>query len=128
MPTPAPTDASPSTLTAPTLCSGEIFTDEDCYENGGDIVVFFDNCNAIFDDWVGVYVSGSDLTLMDEPIAWVWTSGDQFMQRPVSSGNITFFEARGNGTFQVVLARNRAGPPYRAHGVSNEFRLQDSCP
>jgi hypothetical protein len=121
----APTAAP--TSSAPTLCEAALSTDKECYENGSDVVVFFNNCNALFDDWVGVYAAGTVFSVLDEPIAWVWTAGDQFMQRPVSSGNITFSEARGAGNFQVVIARNRQGPPYRAYGVSTEFRLADNC-
>lgn len=135
-PTPKPTaetipaqTSSPTAAESPTvpMCEAEISTDEDCYENGDDVTVFFDNCNPLIDDWIGVYPDGTDLSVLDEPIAWVWTAGNQFMQIPVSSGNITFSEARGTGIFRVVIARNRPGPPYRAYGVSNTFRLTESC-
>ena len=126
-PTTQPTMAQPLSP-APSACVFSISTGRDCYTNGENVVVDFVDCNALFDDWIGVYASGPNLIDLGTPIAWVWTSGDQFAQFPVSSGNITFSQARGNGVFQVVLARNHKSPPYTALAVSNKFQLAATCP
>ena len=114
--------------TLPTFCQADIFTDKECYENGEDIIVSFENCDAQSDDWIGVYAVGqADWDVLDEPIAWVWASGDQFTQVPVWSGSVTFTEARGIGSFRLILARDSPNPPFRAYGLSPEFRLSTSC-
>ncbi len=126
-PTLRPTGLPAPTAPNPTDCTPGIVVDDDCYENGDDILVVFDNCNPRGDDWIGVYATGQDFAALGEPIAWVWTAGDQLNQTPVSSGNITFFDAQGTGNFQMILARNLGGPPYRARAVSSEFRLSRQC-
>lgn len=124
----SPAVSAPSGTIMPTFCEATISTNQECYENGQDIIVSFENCDARLDDWVGVYASGqADLRALDEPIAWLWTAGDQFIQVPVASGSVVFPEARGTGNFQMVIARNRQAPPYRAYGVSSAFRLSTDC-
>jgi hypothetical protein len=118
---------APQTSRPPT-CAEEISTDKDCYLDGDDIVVFFKTCDAKLDDWIGVYSSNQgDWQALDEPIAWLWTAGDQFMQLPVKSGSVTFPEARGTGSFQIVIAGQREVPPFQAYAVSAVFRLSADC-
>jgi len=127
--TASPTVAPPLQDTGlPTFCSGDVSTDKLCYENGEDVKVSFQNCDARPDDWIGVYAAGRpDWANLDEPIAWLWTTGDQAVQFPVPSGTVIFADARGTGSFQVVLGRNRESPPFRAYAVSEPFELSSKC-
>lgn len=131
---PAPTTASPTDKTTPSptantsdSCESSISANGSCFQNGDDILVTFTNCNALSDDWIGVYPASLDFTSLQEPIAWVWTTGDQEQQAAVESGTITFFDVQGSGNFQLALIRNGNGPPFSAHAVSNEFQLAQQC-
>ena len=122
-----PTVVAPTT-SSPTFCQAVVFTDKECYENGEDIVVSFQNCNAQSDDWIGVYADGqADWSVVGDPIAWFWTSGDQFVQLPLWSGSVTFTDARGTGSFRVVMVRDNPSPPFRAYGWSSDFSLSKRC-
>ena len=90
-------------------------------------MVSFSNCNPLSDDWIGVYPTGQDFSSLQQPIAWVWTTGDQSQQAAVERGTITFFDVQGTGSFQLVLAHNANGPPFTAAAVSSEFQLAQSC-
>jgi hypothetical protein len=126
--TPSPAVLNVPHTSLPTFCEAQLSTDKKCYEDGEDITVSFVNCDAQSDDWIGVYAAGQDdWTALSEPIAWLWAAGDQFIQVPVSTGSVTFADARGTGLFQVVIVRNRPNPPFRSYGLSDEFRLSTNC-
>jgi hypothetical protein len=136
--TPSPTATPPASSTAsPTIgatpsptsasCQSSIAASGSCFQNGDDILVTFTNCNPLSDDWIGVYAAGQDFTSLQQPIAWVWTTGDQSQQAAVASGTITFFDVQGTGNFQLVLAHNGSGPPFSAHAVSTPFQLAQQC-
>ena len=75
-----------------------------------------------------MYADGqADWSVVGDPIAWFWTSGDQFVQLPLWSGSVTFTDARGTGSFRVVMVRDNPSPPFRAYGWSSDFSLSKRC-
>jgi hypothetical protein len=127
-PTPAPSPkATPAPNESPTECEAEIETDQECYNSGEDLVVYFENCDPQPDDWIGIYASNEDPNNLGEPIGWLWACGDLVCSESIDEGEAIFREARGFGRFQVFLIRRNSGGPYTAYGIGNEFRLASSC-
>lgn len=141
-PTGAPTAApiSPTSSVAapvsapfgsPADCVSSIATERTCYENGDDIVVNFVNCEEASPfDWIGVWPSDADPeSLVTDPLAWVWACGDQFCSEAAQSGEAIFFNARGGGSFRIVLLRSGDSNqgPFLAHASSEPFRMAQSC-
>jgi hypothetical protein len=74
-PIPAPSEiVAPTAINAPAFtsaCLDRISTDKLCYTNGDNLVITFENCMSMMDDWVGIYNYNSDVDVLGDPIAWV---------------------------------------------------------
>jgi hypothetical protein len=120
-PTPAPDPA----------CFADIVTDATCYENGGNIVLSFDNCNPQPDDWIGIYAAGTNVLfeVISASLTWVYSCGDQLCRGSVESGQATLYNVEGEGEFQVYLIQrsNANGGQYVAIAESEAFQISVSC-
>jgi hypothetical protein len=113
-----------------TACTTAIATNATCYENGDDIRISFQNCDAEAFDWIGVYPASTEISNLRGAIAWMWTCGDQLCTETVSAGDVTFFNAEGFGTFRIYLLRDdgiNTGGPFIPIGIGNEFIMSTEC-
>jgi hypothetical protein len=140
-PTTSPTGRlSPSPTSLPTQCQSSIEVEASCVVQGVPFLVDFVNCEALEDDWIGIYpsyVDADDLGM--SPVLWVWSCGNQGCRTPVRRGNVTFTEehvAEGsNGMwpldesdYKAFLIRRNPGGPYAAHATSEVFEIRkNSC-
>jgi hypothetical protein len=141
-PTPAPTaepTSGPTRSPEPTPCRSKIDIADACVAEGGSIEIDFVNCDAMDDDWIGVYpswVDPNDLGL--SPVLWLWTCGSQGCRGAVEKNVLELTEAHvGEGTngqwplarddYQVFLIRRNPGSPYSAHAVSSVFEVGNNC-
>lgn len=126
-------DNSSSSTNAPdtpgSSCQASISTDRTCYEDGDDIFITFENCDSTEFDWIGIYPIFADVSQLGEPLAWVWSCGDQFCSNAVDVGQAIFYNARGEGTFIVYLLRSNENinGPFEAYGIGNAFEMSTDC-
>ena len=116
----------------PFSCVSSIATTNTCYENGDDIEISFNNCDATSLDWIGIYPASSlELSdISDNPLAWLWSCGNQFCSDPVDgNGEATMFNVSGFGEFIILLLRDNADGDgtFLAYGIGNTFRISSSC-
>ena len=112
--TPVPTESA--------TCANRIGTDGFCYNAFSPIFVFFDNCDPLPDDWLGVYPAGSDPLNLPEPVFWVWTCGNQDCFAEIFSEAYTLNFNLAPGSYMLYLARQGNGfPPYQSYANSEEF-------
>ena len=136
-PTPFPVDAITSeptpgeteelTPVVTTECFDSLTANKLCYENGDDIIFSFDNCQPRADDWVGIYHISTDKSQLREPIAWLWTCGDQFCQDEIAKGQVTFYSVQGRGRYIAYLVRQSSSYPYEAYAETEIIRVGNSC-
>ncbi|OEU16488.1 hypothetical protein FRACYDRAFT_261265 [Fragilariopsis cylindrus CCMP1102] len=132
----SPSTVSPTTQAIPApppfSCVSSIATTNTCYENGDDIEISFNNCDATSLDWIGIYPASSlELSdISDNPLAWLWSCGNQFCSDPVDgNGEATMFNVSGFGEFIILLLRDNADGDgtFLAYGIGNTFRISSSC-
>lgn len=121
--------SSISTTEAISSCRATIQSDRDCYEDGENIVITFENCDSTEFDWIGVYSTTTDIMDLGDPLAWVWACGDQFCNDVVDAGQAILYNARGTGSFVVYLLRSNEDldGTFIAYGVGNAFEMSTSC-
>ena len=118
----------PSPFGYGTMCEDSITTTKSCYFVGQHMVVDFENCLPLEDDWLAVYESDANATNLGDPILWMWTCGDEFCQGPVYSDVLAFaFSVPLNpGSYRAHLLRRNSGGPYLAYASSLAFVVEDS--
>ncbi|KAG7366893.1 RHS repeat-associated core domain containing protein [Nitzschia inconspicua] len=118
-----------STTEAISSCRATIGTDRNCYEDGENIIVSFENCESTEFDWIGIYSTSTNIMELGEPLAWVWACGDQFCKQIVNTGQAIFYNARGTGSFVVYLLRSTddLDGSFIAYGVGNSFEMSTNC-
>ena len=122
------TTFNPSLSLHPTGCTNAtISTDKSCYINGDNIIVSFENCDPLPNDWIGVYPSGTNSSDLGNPLAWVWACGDQACSKAVASGEATLYGVKGHGIFELFLVRHSASTPYHPYAESNTFQVAFTC-
>ena len=140
--TPSPTiQATPGDTLQPTPdvgCINSITTNKTCYEPNEEILVTFRNCEALGNDWIGLYPEGEDLEVLgNNPGLWVWSCGDQSCRFPVENGFVVLDEDSESGLpwplqtfglYQVFLVRRGPyGGPYPGIVGSAEFSIEQDC-
>lgn len=110
-------------------CSASIWTDRECYEEGDNIVITFENCESTQFDWIGIFSTATNIMELGDPLAWVWACGDQFCNEVVDAGQAILFNARGTGSFVVYLLRSDedSDGSLLAYGVGNSFEMSTNC-
>mmetsp|Transcript_23515 Transcript_23515/g.50036 ORF Transcript_23515/g.50036 Transcript_23515/m.50036 type:complete len:621 (+) Transcript_23515:131-1993(+) len=122
-------------------CLNDVFVYEDCFfRTENVIVVSFENCSPLSEDWVGVYPDGtafdergSVLGWMGEDyIDWAFTCGD--VQCDDSPPTFSFaFPTDDNSAYESLslrafLLRNTIdGPPYEVIAKSESFAVTNLC-
>lgn len=112
-------------------CINRISVDKTCYEERNDIIIVeFELCDPREEDWVGLWLDGSDPKYLgDDYRTWAWTCGTQRCDwSPVS--NRFGFRARNLGLarYRVFLVRDDPnGAPYQAQAMSDSFVITNWC-
>jgi hypothetical protein len=107
-----------------TTCEDSINTSKSCYLVGQHIVVDFENCAPVEDDWLAVYESNADATNLGDPILWMWTCGDVFCQGQQVYSDLlefAFSVPLHPGSYRAHLLRRNSGGPYSAYTSSLAF-------
>jgi hypothetical protein len=121
-------DESPTTTIPTTTCEDEVSINGRCFVAGSDVVVRFQNCLPLSDDWLGVYDSQANIRdLGDDLVSWMWTCGDQECEGEVSSSVLEFTDVLEPGNYNVYLIRRNSGGPYSAYASSAEFQVTESA-
>jgi hypothetical protein len=109
-------------------CEDEVSINGRCFVAGSDVVVRFQNCLPLSDDWLGVYDSQANIRdLGDDLVSWMWTCGDQECEGEVSSSVLEFTDVLEPGNYNVYLIRRNSGGPYSAYASSAEFQVTESA-
>jgi hypothetical protein len=133
-PSPRPNTPSPTNADTAGACTNQVYTSQSCYIRGSDIQVFFENCDPLLDDWIGIYSDPGELDatmLEDGANLWRTTCGGENVcttSNPVSSGSITFDDTYflSEGTYGVFLARDGSSPPYPSL-AGYSFEISSDC-
>lgn len=132
---------SPSTepSSVPSVCVTEISSSSirACYnEHGDEIVISFKNCNAMSNDWIGLFDAKSvqnyalnEVGLYeDDADAWVRTCGNQACTGPTTIGTVTLGGSEGvggwvkKGAYEVYIVRDDIG-----YAIGEQIIVEKDC-
>jgi hypothetical protein len=133
-PTPGPTPGPVPEEDPPASCTDDIGTNKSCYGLDDIIWVGFANCNAVHDDWIGIYkvddIFSSD-SLGPRHSMWLWTCESQTLfecrNQGVFGGTIPFGGGLPVGRYQAFLVRANSNDEYVPYASSAEFEFSNSC-
>lgn len=115
------------TLLAAVVRGSEILTGS-CFAPNADVVIGFNNDNAMDSDWIGLFPSSDVGLQVPEPRTrnWIWTCGDRNCDTSPSGGfgKISNPNLSGATEWVAVMARFDGGSVIVA---SNPFRVSSSC-
>lgn len=136
--TPPPTPLiTPPPTPAPGQCVDAIQITKPCFTVGEVIIANFRNCNAVGNDWVGIYPESVQAGQHFNPYLWKWTCNSQSCFEAIVRGTVFLdINAAGasqwplaEGTYRAWLfARGGDGGAYPAKAGSNTFIVRNgSC-
>jgi len=124
MPSPSSSAISTNADTS-SSCVSAIATDKTCYQNGENIQISFNNCEAEASDWIGIYRTSQGLSNLNQALTWLWTCGNRLCNDAVSSGEVIVDDAsRRFGNFRAVLVRDDGSGVY---ALGNTFTISSRC-
>lgn len=107
-----------------------------CYDtNHTFIQISFEMCNALPEDYVGVYQysDGLDPEDLGNPVMWLWSCGRNSLDdctdgiAVYSISDLTLRGTLAEGRYQVHLSHRNPGGPYRSEGASRPFDVSTLC-
>jgi hypothetical protein len=125
-------DTGSAPTPAPTVCENRIVTDNTCYAPYTMMNIAFNNCDALGDDWVGIYQSPvTELEDLGNPLMWLWTCNSQELDDCEGVGTfadeLPFGGGLPAGNYEAHLVRRNSGGPYASYTGSPSFSVSDSC-
>jgi hypothetical protein len=107
-----------------------------CYNNNHTFIqVSFEMCNALPEDYVGIYPFSDELNPEDlgNPTMWIWTCGRKDLDECTagifvySIANLTLGGRLAEGIYQVHLSHRNPGGPYSSEVASRPFNVSREC-
>lgn len=113
-------------------CSTSTVTPVDaCYEPFQEIILAFENCEPLVNDWIGVWpvASITDPESLPEPLVWLWTCGTQDCEAAVNEDVLFFTEGLSAGTYVALMIRfaEDAAPYTSSYAASSSFEVARKC-
>lgn len=115
-------------------CTNRIASQKSCYALGEAVRASFINCDALGNDWVGLF--DHDDTDLAAPVLWDWTCGTQTCFGAVPQGALSLGGSSigtrdwplDEGTFRLHLfRRGSSGGPYPLLAQSEVFSISSNC-
>jgi uncharacterized surface protein with fasciclin (FAS1) repeats len=114
----------------------DVDTNKGSYSVGEDIKVSFADSDPHPQDWVGIYMSNTNLNHLENPLLWLYTCGDQHCNFAVQHDTLTFGSGDPDegsrahfplpaGNYIAVLARNNH-QPYEVRAFSHVFSIRNA--
>ena len=128
-PTFSPTPSATATFTmveTSSSCTSTVETDETCYRNGDNIRISFNNCEPRPTDWIGIFPARQGAPNLNQPLAWIWTCGDESCNDSVVRGVAIINNVSRYGWFQAYLLRDN-GNGDTVYAIGNSFTISSRC-
>jgi hypothetical protein len=114
-------------------CTPKIAADADCYLPMTMMRIAFENCDALHDDWVGIYnlatVDPDSSNLRDKESMWLWTCNSQVLCNEESTflDELPFGGGLPAGVYFAALVRRNEDGPFSAYAVSESWTVSENC-
>jgi hypothetical protein len=120
----------PVPMSTADVCKDTIASAQSCYEVGEDIIIAFQNCEPLEDDWVGIYTDdpNRDPNDVGNPSIWLWTCGTQDCRAEVFADTLPFDDGLEEGVHVAYLVRLPASvvEPSPSYAVSAPFEISST--
>lgn len=127
---------SPTNMTAEDeFCQDSIQVDRSCYDADELATVpfttFFTSCEPHPENWIGIYEAGAPLSMLPDPLLWLWTCNSQRLADCNGEGSLEGVLGIGgildSGSYKAVLVARDGFAPFVSVVASTVFQISESC-